>query len=357
MKRLDIEITGASYSNELTLHLVGIDDVGFRISRSELDAFLARRAPAPSEVWSTGRRETDAFEFLSGIDPDGRINGAPIRAVIPNENAGRAAPCDRAVRPRPGHADYAAVMKYGSGVDLRGGGRFSGRLTAPMCIVGGIVLQILRQRGVRIFSHIYSIAGVSDIPFDPCRPPSVGSFSHGERFPVIDPEAGERMRLAVASAANDGDSVGGIAEVMIDGLAAGVGGELFEGLDGRIAERVFSVPAIKGIEFGAGFKAESLRGSENNDAYSVSDGKVVTLTNNCGGILGGISDGMPIVFRAVIKPTPSIGVQQETVRLDTLERVPIRIVGNNDSCIVPRALPVIESAAAIAVYEAMEERN
>ncbi len=357
MKRLDIEIGGTSYSDGMTLTLTGIDDVGFKISRPELDAFLARRSPVPSEVWSTGRVETDAFEFLSGVDPDGSINGSPIRAVIPNGNAGKAAPCDRAVRPRPGHADYAAVMKYGSDVDLRGGGRFSGRLTAPMCIAGGIVLQILRQRGVRILSHIYSIAGVRDVPFDPCRPPSDGSLSSDRRFPVLDPEAGERMRLAVASAAKDGDSVGGIAEVMIDGLAAGVGGELFDGLDGRIAERVFSVPAIKGIEFGVGFKAESLRGSENNDAYSVSDGRVVTLTNNCGGILGGISDGMPIIFRAVIKPTPSISVPQDTVRLDTMERVPIRIAGNNDSCIVPRALPAIESAAAIAVYEAMEGSN
>ena len=352
MKRLDIEIGGASHTDEITLMLSGLEkNRGERISLPELYKFLSRRTPG-SETWSTGRAEPDDFSFVSGIDGDGCLDGTPIRAVIKNRAVGKGR-CDRNLVPRPGHADYAAVKRYGACVDLRGGGRFSGRMTLPLCIAGGIVLQLLESKGVFVLSHILSVGGEADKPFDPCTEDISACRASDPRFPVLDPGAGERMKMVIASARDEEDSVGGVGEIMIYGLPAGIGGELFEGLDGHIAERIFAVPAVKGIEFGAGFGVSGLKGSENNDVYAVKNGRVVTLTNNCGGILGGISDGMPVVFRVAIKPTPSIGKPQNTIRLDTGEPDVISISGNNDACIVPRALPALEASAAIAVYESM----
>lgn len=354
MKRIDIVTEGASHTEEITLRLSGLEaSCGEHISYEELERFLSRRRPG-SEAWSTGRAETDTFSFLSGIDKKGCLDGEPIRAVIKNRAAGKGS-CDRNLIPRPGHADYAAVMKYGPGVDLRGGGRFSGRMTLPLCIAGGIVLQLLGRKGIGTVSHILSVGSERDKPFDPCAEDiDIKEYlATDPRFPVLDTEAGGRMKGLIEAARADGDSVGGVGEIMIYGLSAGVGGELFSGLDGRIAERVFAVPAVKGIEFGAGFGAASLRGSENNDGFGVRKGRVVTLTNNCGGILGGISDGMPVIFRVAIKPTPSIGKPQRSVRLDTLEPVTVSIIGNNDACILPRALPALEASAAIAVFESM----
>lgn len=352
MKRIEIDIEGASRTEEIRLTLSGLEESrGKRISLPELEKFLSRRRPG-GEEWSTGRAETDAFSFLSGIDGGGVLDGEPIRAVIKNRAAGKEK-CERNLIPRPGHADYAAVMRYGADVDLRGGGRFSGRMTLPLCIAGGIVLQLLHGKGITVISHILSVGEESDKPFDPCTE-DLSTFSPSDpRFPVIDTGAGARMRRVIAEAKADGDSVGGVGELMIHGLPAGVGGELFSGLDGHIAERIFAVPAVKGIEFGAGFGAAALRGSENNDGFGVKDGHIVTLTNNSGGILGGISDGMPVVFRVAIKPTPSIAKPQCSVRLDTLEPVTVSTVGNNDACILPRALPALEAAAAIAVFESM----
>lgn len=352
MKKIEIDIEGASRTEEIRLTLSGLEESrGKRISLPELEKFLSRRRPG-GEKWSTGRAETDAFSFLSGIDGGGVLDGEPIRAVIKNRAAGKEK-CERNLIPRPGHADYAAVMRYGADVDLRGGGRFSGRMTLPLCIAGGIVLQILHGKGITVISHILSVGEESDKPFDPCTEDLSAFIPSDPRFPVIDTGAGARMRRVIAEAKADGDSVGGVGELMIHGLPAGVGGELFSGLDGHIAERIFAVPAVKGIEFGAGFCAAALRGSENNDGFGVKDGHIVTLTNNSGGILGGISDGMPVVFRVAIKPTPSIAKPQCSVRLDTLEPVTVSTVGNNDACILPRALPALEAAAAIAVFESM----
>ena len=248
--------------------------------------------------------------------------------------------------PRPGHADYTAWVKYGGHADFAGGGAFSGRLTAPLCIAGGICIQLLKKRGIEVISRIAAIGTVED-------PAPLTASTADKPFPVVDDAAGEAMRAAIAAAKADGDSIGGVVECAVLGLPAGLGGPLFDGMEGQIASIVFGIPAVKGIEFGIGFEAARLRGSENNDPFTVENGQVRTATNHCGGILGGITDGMPLTFRAAFKPTPSIAKEQQSVNLTTLTPEALRIVGRHDPCIVPRAVPCIEAAAAIAVYDAL----
>ena len=248
------------------------------------------------------------------------------------------------ITPRPGHADYTAEVKFGGFQDFSGGGHFSGRLTAPLCVAGGILRQALAARGITVNGRIWELAGIRD----------EGAFESSvaeKPFPVVDDAAGERMRLAIQSARAEGDSVGGIIECVVRGLPPGVGEPMFDGLENQIARLVFAVPAVKGVEFGAGFRAARMRGSEHNDAFCVKDGRVETVTNHAGGILGGISNGMPLVFRAAIKPTPSIARAQQSVNLKTLSPETLTVEGRHDPCIVPRAVPVLEAAAAVAVYD------
>ena len=294
---------------------------------------------------STPRKEADAPEFLSGL-VENVTCGAPITAVIRNTNTRSGDYANLAVVPRPGHADYTAWVKYGGHADFAGGGAFSGRLTAPLCIAGGICLQLLKKRGIEIISRIASIGTVED-------PAPLTASTADKPFPVVDDAAGEAMRAAIAAAKADGDSIGGVVECAVLGLPAGLGGPLFDGMEGQIASIVFGIPAVKGIEFGIGFAAARLRGSENNDPFTGENGQVRTATNHCGGILGGITDGMPLTFRAAFKPTPSIAREQQSVNLTTLTPEALRIVGRHDPCIVPRAVPCIEAAAAIAVYDAL----
>ena len=248
--------------------------------------------------------------------------------------------------PRPGHADYTAQVKYGGHQDYAGGGAFSGRLTAPLCIAGGICFQLLEKRGITVISRIASIGTVEDT-----TPLTVSTA--GKPFPAADDAAGAAMQAAIAAAKAEGDSVGGVVECAVLGLPAGLGGPLFDGMEGRIASIVFGIPAVKGIEFGIGFEAARLRGSENNDPFTVENGQIRTVTNHCGGILGGMTDGMPLTFRAAFKPTPSIAKEQRSVNLHTLTPEALRVVGRHDPCIVPRAVPCVEAAAAIAVYDAL----
>lgn len=250
------------------------------------------------------------------------------------------------VVPRPGHADYTAGVKYGGHADFAGGGAFSGRLTAPLCIAGGICLQLLKKQGIEFISRIASIGTVEDV-----APLTVSTA--GKPFPVVDDAVGETMRAEIAAAKAEGDSVGGIVECAVLGLPVGLGGPLFDGMEGRISSIVFGIPAVKGIEFGIGFGAARLRGSENNDPFVVENGTVRTTTNHCGGILGGITNGMPLTFRTAFKPTPSIAKEQQSVNLNTLTPEILRVRGRHDPCIVPRAVPCIEAAAAIAVYDAL----
>lgn len=352
-ENIKIEIFGESHGDEIGVIIEGLP-AGKAIDMAALGEFLARRAPGKNE-FSTARKEADIPEIVSGLE-NGITNGEVFKAVIRNTNR-RSNDYDKLKNvPRPGHADFTARMKYGEDIDLRGGGHFSGRLTAPMCIAGGIFMQLLAQKGIEIGAHAAEIAGVADESFDPVKvDKSVFHKVKTAEFPTVSGKAAAEMREAIAAAKAEGDSVGGIIECAVTGLPIGLGGPMFAGLEGRIAQLVFGVPAVKGIEFGAGFEAARMRGSSHNDPFIVENGEVTTVGNNHGGILGGISSGMPLVFRAAIKPTPSIDKEQDSVDLESKRLVKLTIGGRHDPCIVPRAVPCIEAAAAIAVYDAYIE--
>lgn len=344
-ENLKLSIFGQSHAPAIGMTLDGIP-AGLTVDLEKLQQFLNRRAPGQND-FSTPRREEDRPEFLSGL-LNGFTCGAPLAAIIRNTNTRSGDYANLMDCPRPGHADYTAQVKYGGFQDAAGGGHFSGRLTAPLCIAGGLCKQWLEAEGIRIGAHIAAIAGIPDTPFDPIKPQL---SSVGADFPVLNPEAGARMRQAISDAKRDLDSVGGIIECAVTGLPAGLGEPMFGSVEGRIAQIVYSIPAVKGVEFGIGFEAANLRGSENNDDFRMEEGKVVTSTNHCGGILGGITNGMPLLFRAAIKPTPSISQAQQSVSLSRGENQELVVKGRHDPCIVPRAVPVVEAAAAIAIFD------
>ncbi len=348
-QNISLDIYGGSHDEKIGMTLTGIP-AGEVIDLDSLRAFMARRAPG-RDRFSTARKEPDEPVFLSGLDGN-LTNGDVIEAVIYNTNQRSGDYSSLLDTPRPSHADFAARMKYGEDVDLRGGGHFSGRLTAPMCIAGGICLQILKRQGIEIGAHIYSIGSAQDLPFDPVSV-SVSDFDtvHSRPFSVLDEKAGEAMQAEIDSARLSGDSVGGIIECAILGLPVGLGEHMFGSCEAAISSIVFGIPAVKGIEFGAGFGASKLRGSQNNDPFYTDGSKVFTKTNNSGGIQGGMTNGMPIVFRAAIKPTPSIALQQDSVSLSRMENVKITVSGRHDPCIVPRAVPVFEATAALAIMD------
>jgi chorismate synthase len=255
--------------------------------------------------------------------------------------------------PRPGHADYTAQIRYGGYQDVRGGGHFSGRLTAPLCIAGGIAIQILKGRGIDVAAHIYSVGEEKDRPFDPMGETSdTLDALRRAAFPVLEAKAEQKMRDVIMATRAEGDSVGGVVECIVTGLPAGLGDPMFGGMEGRLAAALFGIPAVKGVEFGAGFEAASMKGSENNDPFLVENGTVRTATNHAGGILGGITTGMPLVFRMAIKPAPSIAKEQDSVSLSGGVGEKLCVEGRHDPCIVPRAVPVMEAAAAVAIYDA-----
>lgn len=344
---LKLSIFGQSHGGAIGMTLDGIP-AGLPVDYEALQQFLNRRAPGQND-WSTPRREEDKPEFLSGILED-HTCGAPIAAVIYNTNTRSGDYANLKDTPRPGHADYTAQVKYGGYQDAAGGGHFSGRLTAALCIAGGLCKQWLEARGICIGAHLAAVGGVWDRSFDPIAPElsDVNTV-----FPVLDSDAGEKMRLTVAQARKEADSVGGIIECAITGLPVGLGEPMFGGMESRIAQIIYGIPAVKGVEFGAGFSVAELRGSENNDSFTIENGTVRTLGNQAGGILGGITNGMPLIFRAAIKPTPSIGAQQQSVSLSQETVIPLAVKGRHDPCIAPRAVPVVEAAAAIAVFDAI----
>lgn len=344
-EHLKLSIFGQSHGAGIGMVLDGIP-AGLGVDPAALRAFLARRAPGQN-AYSTPRKEADAPEFLSGLE-EGATCGAPIAAVIRNTNTRSGDYANLKDCPRPGHADYTAQIKYHGYQDAAGGGHFSGRLTAPLCIAGGLCKQWLERKGIVISAHIAMIADIWDAPFDPVSPATDRVLSP---FPTLDAGKGEQMQARIAQAKKNLDSVGGIVECAVTGLPAGLGEPMFGGMEGRLAQMLYGIPAVKGVEFGAGFGVASLRGSQSNDPFRVEDGKIVTQTNNCGGILGGITDGMPLIFRAAFKPTPSIAQAQKSVRLSTLEECTLEVRGRHDPCIVPRAVPVVESAAAIVLMD------
>ena len=354
-KHIHISVFGQSHAPSIGVCIDGLP-AGEAVDLDKLQRFLQRRAPGRDSV-STPRKEGDVPEILCGL-AGGYTCGAPLAAVIRNTNTRSQDYAELRDKPRPAHADYTAQVKYRGFQDAAGGGHFSGRLTAPLCIAGGICLQILERRGVQIAAHIRSIAQTEDRPFDPLgeRPETLEAVRTAP-FPVLDQQAGEAMRAAVYQAREDGDSLGGVVECIVQGAPVGLGSPMFQGLESQLAAALFAIPAVKGVEFGAGFEAARMKGSEHNDPFVVENGEIRTKTNRAGGILGGISDGMPILFRAAFKPTPSIAQKQRTVRLSTQTEEELQITGRHDPCIVPRAVPVAEAAAALVLLDALLDWN
>ncbi len=342
---LKLSIFGQSHGPAIGMTLDGIP-AGLPVDLEELQAFLSRRAPGQND-WSTPRREADRPEFLSGIE-DGVTCGAPIAAILRNTNTRSGDYASLKTCPRPGHADYTAQVKYGGFQDAAGGGHFSGRLTAPLCIAGGLCRQWLAERDIHIGAHILTLCGIDDAPFDPLVP-CLNAVDPA--FPVLDRQAGASMRSRIQQARMAGDSVGGIIECAVTGLPAGLGEPMFGGVESRIAQIVYGIPAVKSLEFGAGRNHAHMPGSESNDPFSMEMGSVKTLTNHCGGIQGGITNGMPLLFSCTVKATPSIGSPQQTVDLAAGKNATLEIRGRHDPCILPRAVPVVEAAAAIALYD------
>jgi chorismate synthase len=324
---------------------------GFKIDEAELKRQMKRRAPGG--VLDTQRQEADEVRFLSGFF-NGRTTGTPLCAVVENQNqhsvdyTGTSGPR----MARPGHADYTAHVKYGGFEDFRGGGHFSGRITLAVVIAGAIARQFLREQGIVIGAHIQKIGYVSDSHFNPVteNAEELDSLSSME-FPVLNEVKGELMQEFILNCKKAGNSAGGIIECKVVGLKAGLGEPFFDSIESSVSHLAFSVPAVKGIEFGLGFDITDMKGSEANDDFYVQAGRVRTVTNNNGGINGGITNGMPLIFRVAVKPTPSIYTSQKTVTLDDYTEDVLHIKGRHDPCIVRRAVPVIESIAAIALME------
>ncbi len=352
-ENLKLTIFGTSHGPSIGMTLEGIP-AGLPVDLEKLQQFLNRRAPGQNP-WSTTRKEADKPHFESGI-ADGVTTGEPIRAVIYNQNVRSSDYEELKYIPRPGHADFAAWMKYGLDFDMSGGGPFSGRMTAPMCIAGGLCKQWLEKEGVRIGGHILSLGtgGHSDPYFDELSPEL---DQIGLEFPTIDPTVGKEMQETIAELKAEGDSVGGIIECAITSLPAGIGGALFGGVESHLSQAIYGIPAVKELRFGHDAVSVDMVGSLYNDEYFVEDGKVVFESNCAGGILGGITTGMPVLFQVGFKPTPSIAKPQQSVNLKTMEEVTIEIKGRHDPCIVPRAVPVVEAAAAIAVFDLMLENE
>jgi chorismate synthase len=353
--QLTVSIFGQSHAPAIGVTIDGLP-AGLPVDPDTLQTFLNRRAPGTGP-WSTTRKEEDRPEFLSGL-VEGKTCGAPLAAVIRNTNTRSGDYANLHDIPRPGHADYTAQVKYGGAQDVAGGGHFSGRLTAPLCIAGGICKQLLAREGIFIGAHIAGVGGILDRRYDPVSLTKDDLLAPGQKlFSVLDDEAGSKMQEAIAQAKAEQDSLGGLIECAVVGLPVGLGDPMLDGMENRIARLAFAVPAIKGIEFGAGFQVSEMRGSRNNDPYYMDGDLVRTRTNHAGGILGGITNGMPLVFRVAVKPTPSIGREQDSVSLSRKENTKLVIQGRHDPCIVPRAVPCIEAAAAIAIYDALLEQR
>ena len=357
---LRVTVFGQSHSQAVGCVVEGLPS-GHVVDMEALGRFMARRAPGQGP-WTTPRKEADLPRIVSGLNPRGATCGAPLAIVIENTNT-RSRDYDNLMAvPRPGHADYTAWAKWHGNQDVPGGGHFSGRLTAPLCAAGGIALQMLAERGVRVGAHLLSVADVRDEPL--CAldnaPASqvrlqgqLDALTDGRTFPTIDAEAGKAMLATIDDARRELDSVGGVVECVATGMPAGVGSPMFDGIENLIARAAFGVPAVKGVEFGRGFEAARLRGSEDNDPYRMVDGTVTPVTNNAGGALGGITTGAPVLFRMALKPTSSISRPQESVDLTSGSDATLEVHGRHDPCVATRAVPVAEAICALALLDAL----
>ena len=351
--KLRVTVFGQSHAPAIGCVIEGLP-AGFAPDMERVAAFMARRAPGQN-AWSTQRKERDEPEILSGL-VDGRTCGAPLAMRICNSNQHSKDYSGLKRTPRPSHADYTALVKYGDSYDIRGGGQFSGRLTAPLCFAGALALQILEQRGITVAAHIARIADISD------ETPDFAAVSRedlsvldGKEFPVFSDTAGAAMGDAIEAARLAADSVGGIIRCFALGMPAGIGEPMFGGVENRLASALFGIPAVRGVSFGTGFGAAALRGSEHNDPFVMDGDTVAARTNHAGGILGGITTGMPVVVNIAVKPTASIGQMQDTVDLETKTNTSLTIHGRHDPCIVPRAVPVVEAVTALTLLDMLME--
>ena len=352
---LKISLFGESHGPGIGLVINGLP-AGLEIDADYINRELARRAPGTSKL-TTSRREKDEFEIISGVFQD-RTTGAPLCFLIRNEDKRSRDYEELKDIMRPGHADYTARVKYSGFNDYRGGGAFSGRLTAPLVLAGAIAKKILSAKGIALGSHILSIADIREEVFDAVQLSSSTLLELNAReFPVLNEEKGLLMKDKIIRAREQQDSVGGVLETAVVGVEAGIGSPFFDSVESKIAHLLFSIPGVKGVEFGEGFALSRMKGSQANDAFHLQAGQVQTITNRCGGIQGGITNGMPLTFKTAFKPTPSIGRIQKTVNLATRQEVELQIKGRHDPCIVLRAVPAVEAAAALALLDLILERE
>ena len=352
--KLKISIFGESHGEAIGVVIDGLPS-GIELDLNCINRQIKRRVPGKSNLSST-RSESDHYQILSGIF-EGKTSGAPLCAIMNNEDIKSKDYSKFKTNMRPGHSDYPAYIKYLGFNDYRGSGHFSGRITAPLLFAGAVAMQILEKyKAIYIASRIKSIYNVEDKNILDLNIKNLQNLKN-MKFPVISEEKGILMQKEILQAKEDGDSVGGIIETYIINLQAGYGEPFFDTVESKLSHMIFSIPSVKGIEFGAGFNITEMRGSLSNDTYYIEDNKIHTTSNNNGGIIGGITNGMPVIFRTAIKPTPSISTLQKTVDISLMENTKLQIKGRHDPCIVPRALPVIEGATALVILDLMLERE
>ncbi len=344
-----VMLIGSSHGNLVGVVIDGVPPAE-EINIDEIEQDLRRRAPGQSKV-TTQRKEKDKLIIEAGI-LNGKTTGEPVVAFVRNKDIDSSYYDEIKETPRPGHADYPAFVKYKGANDYRGGGRFSGRMTIGLVIAGSIAKQILRRRGVKFIAYTKEIGGILAPPDSSALSESF-IYSDENIVRVANKDAINPIVQAIMDAKKQGDSLGGVVECQILGLPVGVGEPIFDSIESSLAHIAFSIPATKGIEFGSGFQAARMKGSEHNDPFVVENGEVKTITNNAGGILGGLSNGMPVIFRIAFKPTSSISKKQQTINKQTGELTELKVRGRHDPCIVPRAVPIVENSAAIVMLDLM----
>jgi chorismate synthase len=351
-RNIKFSIFGESHGKAVGITIDGLKP-GIELDLDYIRREMERRVPGKNML-STSRQEEDSFEILSGFF-NGKTTGTPLCVMIRNRDQHSKDYEKNKALMRPSHADYTGYVKYSGFNDYRGGGHFSGRLTAPLVFAGAVCKQMLEAKGILIGSHIKSIGNIGDRGFSLTEIDADTLYSlRAKAFPVFDAEAGEAMQQVILDAKAEQDSVGGVIEAAVINLNAGLGEPFFDSLESTLAHILFSVPGVKGLEFGSGFDLARMKGSQANDEYYVEEGKVRAYSNNNGGIIGGITNGMPLVFRVAVKPTPSIGKQQRTINIEKMENENIEVAGRHDPCIVTRAVPVIEAVTAMALMDNME---
>lgn len=346
-KNIQFAIFGESHGEAIG-GVISSLPAGVELDFEKINNELKRRNHRAS--YSTARAESDEYEILSGVF-NGKTTGSALSFVIRNQDTRSGDYKNLNVTPRPGHADFPASVKYNGFNDYRGGGHFSGRITAPLVIAGAIAKQVLSSYGIKVFAHILSIGEIKDKSFLDSDISDYELKLHNKLFAVSDEKTENAMMEEIEKHSSCANSVGGTIECAVTGIEAGFGNPFFDSVESRISSMMFSIPAVKGVEFGRGFDITRMSGYDANDFYQYIDGKVKTKTNNNGGILGGITNGAPIIFKTAIKPTPSVSIEQETVDLDEKCNTKVLVKGRHDSCIVPRAVPVVEAAAALVILD------